>query len=127
MFNLYSNNNDYIKFGYHDFVPICSRLEELLSNESYSAQRRLSLDETDDSYIFTLELPGYKQSHLDVELEGDVLTVRAKREGAEFERAVKIPQDVDADKVEAKLEDGILTITLGKIATAKPRKIQIKT
>lgn len=118
--------------GFHDLSLFDRELlpnltvRDVFANEIYSASRPLHLDENDEGYVLTLELPGFKQSHLDVSLEEDVLTVLAKKdETHRYERSVTLPSDIDPDKIEAKLEDGILTVRIGKVEQAKPRKISV--
>ncbi|MBL8091908.1 MAG: Hsp20/alpha crystallin family protein, partial [Anaerolineales bacterium] len=43
----------------------------------------------------------------------------------EFRRTLRMPAEIDAEKVEAKIEDGVLTLTLPKAESAKPKKIKI--
>ncbi len=59
--------------------------------------------------------------------EQDVRYVRRERGSGEFTRTIVLPDEVEADKIQAKLADGIMTIHLPKAATAKPRKIDVKT
>lgn len=118
-------NSDY-SVGYHRLTPFRISLARLFDDEVYSSERRFTVSEEDDSYTFSLELPGYKQSHLDVSIEGDVLTVTAKKEESSYSNSVTIPEGVDSEKTEAKLEDGILTIKLFKAEQSKPRKITVK-
>ncbi|MGC3969703.1 MAG: Hsp20/alpha crystallin family protein [Pirellulales bacterium] len=86
------------------------------------------------------ELPGVKSEDLDISVVGKQLTLRGRRggpaveqavyhrrerAGGEFSRTVTLPYEVDADKVEASLVDGVLKLTLPKAEAAKPRKIAI--
>ena len=96
----------------------------------------------DDGVTVTAEVPGVKASDLSVEAEGDSLRITIKRnapEGVaddryhrrerptgEFTRELKLPAGLDTEKIEAKLNDGVLTVKLPKAEGAKPRKIAIK-
>jgi HSP20 family protein len=86
------------------------------------------------------ELPGVKPDRIDISVSGGELSIRAERpdeppEGAIYhrrerprgatERVLRLPVDVDTSKVEASLTDGILTISLPKAESAKPRKIPV--
>jgi HSP20 family protein len=89
------------------------------------------------------ELPGLKSDDLEISVVGQQLVIKGRRadfepqEGVafhrrergvgEFARSIDLPVDVDANRVEAKLTDGVLLITLPKAEAAKPRKIQVKT
>ncbi len=98
--------------------------------------------ETDSSFLINLELPGVKLDDIAVEFVDDVLQISGKKEIAidesakachcserrsgEFQRSFRFPSDVETDKVEARLENGLLKITLLKAAKVLPRKIEIK-
>ena len=85
-------------------------------------------EDKDNTYV-RAELPGINREAINVEMVNDYLTVSASRkEGEEtisFTRSVAIPEAVQADKVTAAYENGVLTVTLPKQEQAKPRKIAI--
>jgi len=101
----------------------------------------LNIYETGEAVVVKAELPGIQADDLDISVEGDTLTIQGKRpprqEGEEisyhrreinygsFSRAVTLPTKIDVDKIEAKLQDGILTITLPKAEEVKPKKISV--
>jgi HSP20 family protein len=87
------------------------------------------------------EVPGVEPGDVDVHVMGDELTIkghRKAREGekltyhrqergtGEFTRVLTLPVEIDADTVEAVLQDGVLTITLPKEESAKPRQVEVK-
>ncbi len=98
--------------------------------------------ETDLAYILSLDLPGVKFSDLQIEMNdgflkidgtrhnklaaGDDSKSRIERSFGDFERKFRMPKDVDAAKIEADYEDGVLTITVPKMEKAEPTKIQVK-
>lgn len=101
----------------------------------------LNVWEEGDIVYAEAEVPGVKADELELSVVGKELTVKGRRAAptapdatyhrrergvGEFVRTVKLPVDVDADKVEASLVDGVLTITMPKAETAKPRKINVK-
>ncbi len=102
----------------------------------------MNLWEDDQALHAELDLPGIDPAKLDVTvLEGNQLTVqgernipdvkgavwvRQERPAGPFVRTVTLPAMVDADKVEARYEQGVLRLTLPKSEAAKPRKIQVK-
>jgi HSP20 family protein len=97
--------------------------------------RSLPLDvyEDDNERVIRLEIPGVRKNDIRIELENTVLSVEAKRvertnEGEssiELSRSVSVGEDIDAKKIKAHLEDGILTIKLPKREHAKPKQITI--
>jgi HSP20 family protein len=93
----------------------------------------------DEAVVFVCDVPGFKQEDLDVTLENHELTIQGTRKyegnpdervlvgrayGA-FKRVFALPESLDEASLEAKLEDGVLTIRIPKQPKAKPRKIQI--
>jgi HSP20 family protein len=100
--------------------------------------------ETQDQLMLQAELPGVTADDVDVSVENGLLTISGEkkqeiREGEEgsnhhlverrygrFERRFTLPRTVDAEKVAANYESGILTVTLPKAERARPRRIQIK-
>lgn len=94
-----------------------------------------------DDVVVTAELPGVDKSALDIQYVDDTLTVKGNRKKLEpaahvqllrqertcgdFEKSIKMPFKIDANKINAKLENGILEITLSKAEEAKPKTIQI--
>src|ERR1700751_5328590 len=95
------------------------------------------LTETGDAYVAEVELPGVRKDDIRVELAGRDLRVvgdysreaadgRGRRRGSgPCEYQVTLPGQADADKITASLADGVLTVTVPKTETEKPRQIQI--
>jgi HSP20 family protein len=96
--------------------------------------------EREDALLVEMEVPGVKSDQVDLSVVGDELSIKVTRpETAEnviayhrrerptgsFTRVLRLPVEVDAGRVEAELHDGVLTITLAKAETAKPRKIEV--
>ena len=105
----------------------------------------LDVAERGDAYVIHAELPGVSPKQVDVSFEQNVLTIRgtkpasfdvaaegevrvfaAERVHGGFERAVRLPEFVDADRIEATFTDGLLTVTVPKAQAAQPRKITIR-
>ena len=102
----------------------------------------INLTEDTDNYYVRAELPGVKGEELDIQVTGKNLAIsgerkiaaaeggaryhRREREAGTFSRMMGLPGEVDADAVEAKLQNGILTITVPKAEIAKPKQIEIK-
>ncbi len=96
--------------------------------------------ETDEALFVEMELPGTASEQLEVSVVGNELTVKVERPDTEeqqvtyhrrerpvgtFSRVLRVPVAVDADRVQADLRDGVLTVTLPKAGIARPRKIQV--
>ncbi|HME83089.1 MAG TPA: Hsp20/alpha crystallin family protein [Roseiarcus sp.] len=111
---------------------------------SWIAAPAVDLVEKEKAFELTAELPGLDEKNVEVKVANGVLTIKGeKQEDKEeknkdfhmrerrfgsFERALRIPDTVDADKIEASFKKGILTVTLPKTAEAqKPvKKIEVK-
>ena len=106
----------------------------------------LDVVEKADVYLVSAELPGIDPSNVEISFENDTLTLRgtkhpslrtpengeelriytAERLSGTFERAVRLPDYVEGDRIEAVFDNGVLTITIPKAQAARPRKIAIK-
>ena len=105
----------------------------------------LDVVERADAYLVSAELPGVDPSAVEISFENNTLTIRgtkapslqaleneevrvytAERLSGTFERAVRLPEYVEGDKIEATYSQGVLTITVPKAEAARPRKIEIK-
>jgi len=99
---------------------------------------QLDISEIDDHIKITAELPGLDREDVNVNLVDDVLTIsgekkkeveeegenyyRTERTYGAFERAVRLPSEIDADEVDAVFEKGVLTITLPKTEEMETRQ-----
>jgi HSP20 family protein len=97
--------------------------------------------EKEDKFVVKAELPGIKEEDIDVSVIGDTLSIkgekrtetevkekdyyRSERSYGSFYRSIPLPSNVDADKVEASFENGVLEVTLAKSAKVKPKKIAV--
>jgi HSP20 family protein len=98
--------------------------------------------QTDDEVVVRAALPGFKSDEVQINVTGDVLTLRGETKHEEeqkerawhirehrwgsFERSIALPTEVTADKAVADFENGILTITLPKAEEVKPKTITVK-
>lgn len=134
------------------FDSICRDLDHLFHQfqrgfdgvRPFDAQTFPTLNVWDDGQRLCAEaeVPGFKMDDLEVSVTGDQLTIKGRRESktengtsfhrrerrtGEFTRTLTLPVDVDADKVEATLKDGVLTVVMPKAEAALTRKIKVKT
>ncbi len=111
------------------------RLFETVLTDSSTSSNRFPVDVYEDAsntYV-RAELPGIDRKELNVEIVDGVLNLSAERKTKEgeqeatfaFNRTVTLPTDVQADKVSAAYENGVLTVTLPKKEEAKPKKITV--
>lgn len=105
-------------------------------------QPAVNVWETDEALFAELETPGLKSDQLNISVIGDQLTIKVERPEVEegkltyhrrerpvgaFTRVLRLPVAVEGDRVEAELQNGVLTVRLPKAAAARPRKIQVVT
>jgi HSP20 family protein len=105
------------------------------------------VSERDDAYVVHVELPGLRRDQIDVQLMDRELVVsgeiteeqqdgkdgkdgsrrrRSSRRMGRFEYRTFLPGDIKPDQINANLADGVLTITVPKSETAKPKRIEVK-
>lgn len=118
-------NRDFV-VGYHHFEPLSKTVDRLINNEFDSFGRRFEVTDKDGITNLEIELPGFKQSEVSLEFKSGILTITAKNAREDIERSVTVGRDIDADKIDAKLENGILRVSLPKLESAKPRKVAVK-
>jgi HSP20 family protein len=137
----------------NDVLRLSDAMEQLLNESwvlprsffgSWNGASRMPLDlyETDDTYVIKAFMPGVPSDKLDIQVQQNVLSIHGEAsaeqpEGAHyliqergsgvFDRSVRLPTAVDAEKIAASLSDGVLTITVPKAEHVKPRRISIKT
>lgn len=125
------------------FGRFFDKLDTLTGTESRGRWPMLDVIEQRDDVIVKAELPGVKAEDIDLTVRGNVLTVsgqkrpevreehtenyrHVERRSGSFYREVTLPTSVDADKIEASYDNGVLTVTLPKSAQSRPKKIPIR-
>jgi HSP20 family protein len=110
--------------------------------ENFTFAPALDVVENEKEILVTAELPGLKSEDVTVEVDNNVLTVRGvkksefekkdaqyhiwERSYGSFQRMIPLPRTVKADAIEAKIENGVLSVVLPKADEAVGRKIPIK-
>jgi HSP20 family protein len=133
------------------YEPLVGRLDGLFNdffrpalvweNNSEPMPIRVDVRETADAYTVAAEIPGVRKEDIQVEIEGNEVTISAetrreeRKEGEKWLRTERffgktarrfaLPQDLDEAKAGAKFADGVLELTLPKKATVTGRKIEI--
>ena len=95
-----------------------------------------------DHYVLTADLPGIDPGSVDIDVDGQLLTIRAERtlaagdgvkwitrerEAASFLRQLNLGQGIDTDHISANYNNGVLSVTIPVSERAKPRKIAVST
>jgi HSP20 family protein len=116
------------------------------SHEAGETDRRfmpsVNLKETDGEFIVTAEVPGIPKEGLDVTMTEDSVTLKGERreeketqeEGylyretahGSFQRVIQLPGAISSEKAKAALKDGVLTLTLPKSESSKPKEIKVE-
>jgi HSP20 family protein len=101
----------------------------------------VDIEETDDAYLVEMDLPGVRAEDVNLELRADNelritggyrerertgMMRRQHRRTGQFEYLVGLPGDVDPDRIDATLDNGVLKVRLAKSASGQPRRIEIK-
>jgi len=107
-------------------------------NEQFVAPSA-SVVEAGDGYTLEVEMPGVNKEGLEISIENNELTIRERRslptvEGTlihresrpeNYRRTFELDPSIDADKINAKIDQGVVTLTLPKAEHVKPRKIAV--
>ena len=123
-------------FGF-DYPALSNWFEE--SPESLTRRPLTNIHETDESFVLTVEVPGLDKDDIEVSVENDELVIGGERtekvetEGllrreirsSKFRRSFTLGDSIDRDGVKAKLDKGILTVTLTKTAEKVGRKVNV--
>jgi HSP20 family protein len=102
----------------------------------------VDVKETTDALLFELEMPGVAEDKLEITCEGGVLAIAGEKAGQKleqegkyhiversfgaFRRSFQLPTNVQEDKIEAALTNGVLRVRVPKMEQPKPRKIELK-
>ena len=97
----------------------------------------VNVRDEEDTFVLSALVPGLKADDLNIQVLEDVVRIEGEFQANEedyllrelpngsFHRALRMPAEIDADKVEAKITDGVLTLRLPKAESARPKKIKI--
>ncbi len=93
-----------------------------------NVSQNFKVDQDDKAWTVTLDLPGVAREDLLIHIEGSIARIETKAEAKrQFKAAYELPQDIDADASGAKLENGVLTLTLAKKQpVSNARTIEVK-
>lgn len=105
-------------------------------------QMPMDLYRTGDHYVLTADLPGIDPGSVDVDVDGQLLTIRAERtlptddqaqwitrerSGGSFLRQLSLGQGLDTERISASYSNGVLSVTIPVSEKAKPRRIEVRT
>lgn len=136
-------------FPWAGFGELEQQLERLINPSTAPGQTQsanwlppVDIHESEDAYTLVADLPGMKKEDISINIVEDRVTLKGSRKREErheekgyrryeraegtFERSFRINGGVDASKVEATFENGVLTVKLPKPEETKPRQIEVK-
>ncbi len=98
--------------------------DAFFSNASHGS----NVEQNDKAWTVTLDLPGVAKEELSINIEGTIVRIETSKEAKRpFKAAYELPQDIDAEASAAKLENGVLTLTLAKkVPVSNARRIEVK-
>lgn len=97
----------------------------------------VNVRDDEDTFVLSALVPGLKADDLNIQILEDVIRIGGEFQANEedyllrelpsgsFQRVLRMPTEIDADKVEARIKDGVLTLRLPKAESARPKKIKI--
>lgn len=121
-----------------DFLGRSAGLAEI--DETSRGFPAVNVWQQEDEVFVEAELPGLKSEDVEISVVGNALSLKGRRPDVppekatfhrrergvgEFNRVLRLPVEVDSEKVQAKLTDGVLLVTLPKAEAAKPRRIPV--
>jgi HSP20 family protein len=116
-------------------------MQGYLADPAVASYAPADIEETDDAYLVEVDLPNVRPGDVDIALRGNELWItgeikdrertgvlrRRERRIGRFEHVIALPGEVDPDRVEATLRDGVLTVRLRKTEANRGRHIDVKT
>ncbi|HUX22075.1 MAG TPA: Hsp20/alpha crystallin family protein [Spirochaetia bacterium] len=128
--------------NYSDLLEGIDRVFASLPGNSFKSRTpSVDIREEDDRYVLEAELSGLTEADVEVRVHENLLTVSSstkesddkatryllkERRSASFSRSFALPKDVDREKIDAAFKNGLLTLTLHKVAAMQPRSIVVK-
>ncbi len=117
--------------------PYRQMARRALQNREHSLD--INIREEEEAYTLSALVPGLNAEDLNIQVLEDVVRIQGEYKADEkeylvrelpngsFTRTLRLPSAIDAEHVEARIADGVLTLTLPKAESARPRRISIKT
>lgn len=141
-FSKKTNDKDNDDIGFSEELIDGEVGKNWLDSDYEEGQLSIDVFQDEDNLIVKSTLAGVKPENIDVAINNDMLTIRGKREEqvkvkeenylykecywGSFSRSIILPFEVKAEKIEATMESGILTITLPKLKKLKQVSIKVK-
>jgi HSP20 family protein len=124
---------------FDEFLGVNRRKMDL---QNFDWTPRVNVEEHEDRFEITADLPGMEKENINIEVQDNVLTIKGERKYEKeekeaeyhicersygtFQRAFTLPENVKTDDIDAEYKDGVLKLALPKIEPAKPKEIKVK-
>jgi|TARA_B110000977_G_scaffold63762_1_gene86724 HSP20 family protein len=108
--------------------------QDLLNNffdDSFAIRKMNKINYTDDvthdddGATIKLKVPGFNKKSIDISVDSETLTIEGKTDDDSFTKRYSVDNKFDFDSIDAKVSDGLLTLSLPYKAEVKPRKIKV--
>lgn len=121
-------------YPYHRHMP---RRWARMAEETAEHRLAANVRDEEEAFVLTALVPGLKADDLTINILEDVVTIEGEFKQDEneylmrelpvgnFRRSLRLPAEINSDRVEAKITDGVLTLRLPKAESARPKKIKI--
>lgn len=108
-----------------------------MANQDNTFTLRVDVREEDDVFVLTTAVPGLSADDLNIQVLDNVVRIEGEYQTSDgehllrelpegkFIRSLRLPSEVDADNVEAKIKNGVLNLSLPKVESARPKQIKI--
>jgi HSP20 family protein len=119
-----------------------AKIQRVARREPVVLSPAVDIMETDKEVFLLADMPGVNEKNVDIDLHGNSLTIKGKREDAvtmdlelsraeyqplySYERQFTIGDAIDQEKIAAVMKDGVLRLTLPKVKELAPRRIEVK-
>jgi HSP20 family molecular chaperone IbpA len=97
-----------------------------LALDATVGQGGLDITRTEQGYAVEIPVAGFKPDQIEISYKENVLSISGKSERRSFTRSLMLPDEIDPDHVEARVEHGLLTLNLNRRPEAEPKRIPIK-
>ena len=115
-------------YGIQNFIDSLNNASNAQGEYTYTP--KADYYEVENGFMLEVELPGVKKEDLDIQIEKNIITVKATRTRQDskftYERSFRLADDIDTEKIKVSLENGVLAFSLAKKQQAAARKLTIE-
>lgn len=121
----------------HQYHRMSRRMAAMNGGSSREHFLNVNVRDEEDTFVLSALVPGLKADDLNIQVLENVVHIEGEFQASDdeyllrelpngsFQRSLRMPSEIEADKVEAKITDGVLTLRLPKAESARPKKIKI--